>query len=152
MILILTASGDPRAVLLLNWYTGSTYGIDAAAAALTCLLAVALLGLSLPFMRWLDILPLGPAAARSLGLNLGAARLLVLLITAALTAASTLIVGPFTFIGLLAPHLVRRLGLARALPQRRARCLRGPSSWSPPTGSAAPPYSRGRSRPVWLPR
>jgi iron complex transport system permease protein len=125
LILILTASGDPRAVLLLNWYTGSTYGVDAAAAALTCFLAVVLLGLSLPFMRWLDILPLGPAAARSLGLNLGAAGLLVLLITAALTAASTLIVGPFTFIGLLAPHLARRLGLARALPQAAGAVLGG---------------------------
>ncbi|RWC59584.1 MAG: Fe(3+)-hydroxamate ABC transporter permease FhuB, partial [Mesorhizobium sp.] len=49
----------------------------------------------------------------------------VLLMVAALTAASTLIVGPLTFIGLMAPHLARRLGLSRALPQAVGAVLLG---------------------------
>ncbi|RVB58288.1 iron chelate uptake ABC transporter family permease subunit, partial [Mesorhizobium sp. M7A.F.Ca.CA.001.06.1.1] len=77
------------------------------------------------FMRWLDILPLGSAAVQGLGINLKRARLLVLLAVAALTAASTLIVGPLTFIGLMAPHLARRLGLSRALPQAIGAVLAG---------------------------
>ena len=52
-------------------------------------------------------------------------RLAILLLTAGLTATSTLIVGPLTFIGLMAPHLARRLGAMRALPQIFAAALVG---------------------------
>lgn len=125
LILVLTATGDPRAMLLLNWLTGSTYGVDAASALLTASIAFGLFLAAPLFMRWLDMLPLGAVAVQSLGVNLGAARLLVLLMVAALTAASTLVVGPLTFIGLMAPHLARRLGLARALPQAIGAVLVG---------------------------
>lgn len=125
LILILTATGDPRAMLLLNWFTGSTYGVDINAAILTAGLAAFLVVLTPLFLRWLDILPLGPTAAHGLGLNLTTTRLLILLMTAALTAASTLIVGPLTFIGLMAPHLARRIGLARAMPQALGAVLVG---------------------------
>ncbi|RVC06799.1 iron ABC transporter permease, partial [Mesorhizobium sp. M7A.F.Ca.AU.001.01.1.1] len=125
LILVLTATGDPRAMLLLNWLTGSTYGVDVGDALLTGGIAVCLFALAPFFMRWLDILPLGSAAVQGLGINLKRARLLVLLAVAALTAASTLIVGPLTFIGLMAPHLARRLGLSRALPQAIGAVLAG---------------------------
>ncbi|TPL91016.1 Fe(3+)-hydroxamate ABC transporter permease FhuB [Mesorhizobium sp. B2-3-12] len=125
LILVLTATGDPRAMLLLNWLTGSTYGIDAGSALLTSTTAFCLFLATPLFMRWLDMLPLGSAALQSLGVNLKATRLLVLLMVAALTAASTLVVGPLTFIGLMAPHLARRLGLSRALPQAIGAVLAG---------------------------
>ncbi|RWC48813.1 MAG: Fe(3+)-hydroxamate ABC transporter permease FhuB [Mesorhizobium sp.] len=125
LILVLTATGDPRAMLLLNWLTGSTYGVDVGAALTTGGIAVCLFALAPLFMRWLDILPLGPAAVQGLGISLKRTRLLVLLVVAALTAASTLIVGPLTFIGLMAPHLARRLGLSRALPQAIGAVLAG---------------------------
>jgi len=125
LILVLTATGDPRAMLLLNWLTGSTYGVDPGSALLTGGIAVCLFVLAPLFMRWLDILPLGSAAVQGLGINLRTTRLLVLLVVAALTAASTLIVGPLTFIGLMAPHLARRLGLSRALPQAVGAVLAG---------------------------
>jgi ferric hydroxamate transport system permease protein len=125
LILVLTATGDPRAVKLLNWLTGSTYGVDAGAALLTGAIAFCLLLLAPLFLRWLDMLPLGSSAVQSLGVDVPKTRLLVLLMVAALTAASTLIVGPLTFIGLMAPHLTRRLGLARALPQAAGAVLVG---------------------------
>lgn len=125
LILVLTATGDPRAMLLLNWLTGSTYGVDAGSAVLTSAIAFGLLLLAPLFMRWLDMLPLGSAAVQSLGVDLRATRLLVLLMVATLTAASTLVVGPLTFIGLMAPHLARRLGLSRALPQAIGAVLAG---------------------------
>ncbi|TPM38975.1 Fe(3+)-hydroxamate ABC transporter permease FhuB [Mesorhizobium sp. B2-3-4] len=125
LILVLTATGDPRAMLLLNWLTGSTHGVDAGSALLTGTIAFALFLAAPLFMRWLDMLPLGAVAVQNLGINLGAARLLVLLMVAALTAASTLVVGPLTFIGLMAPHLARRLGLSRALPQAIGAVLAG---------------------------
>lgn len=125
LILVLTATGDPRAMLLLNWLTGSTYGVDAGSAFFTSTTALCLFLLAPLFMRWLDMLSLGSAAVRSLGVNLRATRLLVLLMVAALTAASTLVVGPLTFIGLMAPHLARRLGLSRAVPQAIGAVLAG---------------------------
>jgi len=125
LILVLTATGDPRAMLLLNWLTGSTYSVDTGSAFFTSTTAFCLFLATPLFMRWLDMLPLGSAAVQSLGVNLRATRLLVLLMVAALTAASTLVVGPLTFIGLMAPHLARRLGLSRALPQAIGAMLAG---------------------------
>ncbi|TIQ28608.1 MAG: Fe(3+)-hydroxamate ABC transporter permease FhuB [Mesorhizobium sp.] len=125
LILVLTATGDPRAMLLLNWLTGSTYGVDQGSAVLTASIALCLLLTAPLFARWLDMLPLGAPALRSLGVDVASARLLVLLMVAVLTAASTLIVGPLTFIGLMAPHLARRLGLARAVPQAAGAVFAG---------------------------
>ncbi|RUU11802.1 Fe(3+)-hydroxamate ABC transporter permease FhuB [Mesorhizobium sp. USDA-HM6] len=125
LILVLTAMGDPRAMLLINWLTGSTYGVDQGSAVLTASIALCLLLMAPLFVRWLDMLPLGAPALRSLGIDVASTRLLVLLTVAVLTAASTLIVGPLTFIGLMAPHLARRLGLARALPQAAGAVLAG---------------------------
>ncbi|MDQ0467881.1 Fe(3+)-hydroxamate ABC transporter permease FhuB [Labrys wisconsinensis] len=125
LVLVLTAGGDPRAMLLLNWLTGSTYKVDGSVAVLTAGLALALLALAPLLLRWLAILPLGPAAGRALGLGPAAPRLAVLLATAALTAASTLVVGPLTFIGLMAPHLSRRLGLVSAGLQVAGAALLG---------------------------
>ncbi|MDX8468232.1 Fe(3+)-hydroxamate ABC transporter permease FhuB [Mesorhizobium sp. VK23B] len=125
LILVLTAAGDPRAMLLINWLTGSTYGVDRGSAVLTASVALCLLLTAPLFVRWLDMLPLGAPALRSLGVDVARTRLLMLLMVAVLTAAATLIVGPLTFIGLMAPHLARRLGLARALPQAVGAVLAG---------------------------
>ncbi|OWK22214.1 hypothetical protein AJ88_15930 [Mesorhizobium amorphae CCBAU 01583] len=112
-------------MLLLNWLTGSTHGVDVGSALLTSAIALCMFLLAPAFIRWLDMLPLGAPAVQSLGIDLRKTRLAVLLMVASLTAASTLIVGPLTFIGLMAPHLARRLGLARALPQALGAVLAG---------------------------
>ncbi len=125
LIVILTASGDPRAIILMTWYSGSTYGVDLNQALLTAAVAVLLIALAPLYRRWLDIMPLGGDVATGLGIDVAKARLAILLLTAGLTATSTLIVGPLTFIGLMAPHLARRLGAMRALPQLFAAALVG---------------------------
>ena len=111
---ILLAGGDPRGQQAIAWMSGSTYFVDMtvaaamAAVAVLCLLVVPL------FSRWLDLLPLGPATAAALGLGVGRSRLVLLLIVAVLTACATLIVGPLSFVGLLAPHMARLAGFASA--------------------------------------
>lgn len=121
----LMASGDPRAAALLYWMSGSTYRVHGTEAAIA--MAVAAIGLGLaPFCaRWLEILPLGEATSRALGVDLSRARLAVMLLTALLAAAATLVVGPLSFIGLLAPHLARLIGFQRALAQLLAAALIG---------------------------
>ncbi len=121
----LTASGDPRGMLLLSWMTGSTYQVDALQAAWCVACAILLLTVTPLCARWLDLLPLGDATGQALGLDLRRTRLVLLSLSAALTAAATLIVGPLTFVGLMAPHLATRLGLQRALPQLAGAALLG---------------------------
>ena len=122
---ILTADGDPRAVALLNWTMGSTYRVDMPDALLTGGIALALAAVTPLCIRWLDLLPLGPEGARSLGLNLQAVRLRLLVLTAALSAAATLVIGPLSFIGLMAPHLARLPGLLSARTQLAGAALSG---------------------------
>ncbi|MCV9938465.1 iron chelate uptake ABC transporter family permease subunit [Boseaceae bacterium BT-24-1] len=121
----LTASGDPRAMLLLGWMTGSTYAVDETQLAWAAGSAILLVALTVPSLRWLDLIALGDAVGASLGLRLPLVRLLLLLLAAALTAAATLVVGPLTFVRLMTPHLSRLLGLQRAAPQLAAAALSG---------------------------
>lgn len=59
--------------------------------------------------RALDALALGEAQAESLGVNVGAARLLALIGTAMGIGAATAVAGTIGFVGLIAPHVVRPL-------------------------------------------
>lgn len=115
LIGFLTASGDPRAMLLLTWLGGSTYGVDGPKAAAAAGSAFVLLSAAALLTRWLDILPLGPAVSQSIGVNTRWSRLGILLLTALLTAAGSLVAGTLSFVGLMAPHLARRLGFEQAL-------------------------------------
>jgi iron complex transport system permease protein len=74
------------------------------AAALALVLPLALL-----FARALDALVLGEASASSLGLRLPLLRLLLVGLMALATGAAVSQVGLVGFVGLVAPHLVRRL-------------------------------------------
>ena len=125
LLAMLLASGDPRMAQLLSWISGSTYGVDAAQALRTALVALVLVAIAPLASRWLTILPLGSATARAIGLALTPVRLCLLLLAAALTAAATLTIGPLSFIGLMAPHMARMLGFRRALPQLVVSALLG---------------------------
>ncbi|MDL4863621.1 iron chelate uptake ABC transporter family permease subunit, partial [Halomonas elongata] len=111
---IVLAGGDPRGQQVIAWLSGSTYYVDLTSALVVIALALALGLLTGPLARWLDILPLGAATSRALGIGLKRSRLVLLLLVALLTAAATLVVGPLSFVGLLAPHLARLLGFSRA--------------------------------------
>ncbi|BEL91428.1 Fe(3+)-hydroxamate ABC transporter permease FhuB [Serratia marcescens] len=125
VIFLLLASGDPRMGGLLTWLSGSTYSVEPAQALRTALIAAGLLVLAPLCRRWLTILPLGGATARSVGIALTPARLSILLLAATLTAMATLTVGPLSFVGLMAPHMARMLGFRRSLPQMVIAALLG---------------------------
>jgi len=75
-------------------------------------LAIALivaLPIAVRFARVLDALVLGEASAGSLGLNLPALRLALVSLMALCTGAAVAQAGLIAFVGLVAPHLVRRL-------------------------------------------
>ncbi|MBY5839048.1 Fe(3+)-hydroxamate ABC transporter permease FhuB (plasmid) [Rhizobium leguminosarum] len=122
---VLSSTGDPRAVLLMRWMSGSTYLIEGSTAAMEAALGAALIAVSLAARRWLDILPLGPSPSAAVGIPLAKSRFALFGLAGLLTAAATLTVGPLSFIGLMGPHLAREAGLARALPQMVGAALIG---------------------------
>ena len=126
-ISVLAASGDPRAMIVMQWMSGSTYLVDTPKAISAMMAAIA--GLALAFLahRWLDLLPLGAQAAQAIGIRVNFARACLFALAAAMTAAATLVVGPLSFIGLMGPHLARELGLRRAAPQLMGAALAGGS-------------------------
>ncbi|PQV54231.1 Fe(3+)-hydroxamate ABC transporter permease FhuB [Paraburkholderia sp. BL21I4N1] len=122
--LVIAGSG-PYAPMLRNLLMGSTYLIDANMASAAVVLAVVLFALALLCTRWLDIFPLGASVSASLGVAVRRARFLILLLAALLSAAAAMIVGPLSFIGLMAPHMARRMGFRRAATELMASTLLG---------------------------
>ncbi|SQI45046.1 Iron(III)-hydroxamate import system permease protein fhuB [Serratia plymuthica] len=92
-IFLLLASGDPRMGGLLTWISGSTYSVTSEQAIRTAVIAATLIVLAPLCRRWLTILPLGSATARSVGIALTPVRVAILLLAATLTAMATLTVG-----------------------------------------------------------
>jgi iron complex transport system permease protein len=122
---VLSSTGDPRAVLLMRWMSGSTYLVDGTTATAEVAIAVVLIAVALVARRWLDILPLGPAPSAAVGISLARSRLALFGLAGLMTAAATLTVGPLSFVGLMGPHLAREAGLTRALPQMIGAALIG---------------------------
>ncbi|MEU6114403.1 iron ABC transporter permease [Streptomyces sp. NPDC047117] len=92
----------------LTWLAGSTYarGYEALGwLAVPAVVAVLLVVVARP----VNMLALGDELPRALGLELGRARLLVLATGAVLAAGTAAAVGAVGFVGLVAPHLARRI-------------------------------------------
>jgi ABC-type Fe3+-siderophore transport system permease subunit len=113
---IFLANGDPRIQQVIAWMSGSTYYVDSSTGLSALIFAVMMVALIPLVTRWLDLLPLRRNVALGLGLSVDRVRLILLALVAILTAFATLIVGPLSFAGLLAPHVARMLGFSKALP------------------------------------
>ncbi|WP_045464389.1 Fe(3+)-hydroxamate ABC transporter permease FhuB [Vibrio hyugaensis] len=108
------ATGDPRSYQALAWLSGSTYYVSWDTLLHLAVSALTFICLSFVCVRWLDILPIGSSSSKALGLNVDRSRAILLLLVACLTLSATLVVGPISFVGLLAPHLARLFGFNKA--------------------------------------
>jgi iron complex transport system permease protein len=88
---------------------GTTGFLSWESCALMAVIAVACMVIAWVFGRVLDGLSLGEATARSLGLPLERARLLLIGVVALATGTAVAQTGLVAFVGLVAPHLVRAL-------------------------------------------
>jgi len=113
---VVMASGDLRVMQLFSLLIGSTYSVRPHQAEIVLLAAIALVAILPLIQRWLVILPLGTQVAYGLGINIRFARLVLWLLSASATAMATMIVGPLSFIGLVAPHMARMQGADKPLP------------------------------------
>ncbi|WP_440464275.1 Fe(3+)-hydroxamate ABC transporter permease FhuB [Psychrobacter sp. ASPA161_6] len=112
-------SGDPRLEAMLSWLSGTTYSAQPSTVWYLIGIAAILFVLSLLLIKPLRVLGLGTGVARNLGVAVTPVTLSLLALVAALSTASTLAVGPLSFIGLMVPHLATSLGavkLERQLP------------------------------------
>ncbi len=92
------------------WAVGSLAGRSMADVARAAPYIGAGLLLALALARPLNVLALGQALARALGVRAGLYRALGLLSVAVLAAAATAAAGPIAFVGLAVPHIARRIG------------------------------------------
>ncbi|WBU65694.1 Fe(3+)-hydroxamate ABC transporter permease FhuB [Paracoccus aerodenitrificans] len=119
------AIGDTRSFRVLAWLSGSSSGVGMRGALMLAGIAVSLLIASLLARRSLALLPLGEGVASGLGLKLRQARLVLILLAGIATGAATILVGPMSFVGLMAPHMARRAGLAQPGPHVAGAALIG---------------------------
>lgn len=94
---------------VLNWTTGSLYGTNWTYIGMLWPWIALFLPLALLFARELDVQALGEETALGLGSRLQRSRLLMLAISVALAGAAVGVAGSLSFIGLIAPHMARRL-------------------------------------------
>lgn len=111
------AAGHPRMSAVMAWMSGTTYSVSAQLALTMLVVAVVLLMVARSFARVLDLFGLGSVVAASLGLHVVTGRYLLIVLVAVLTALSTMLVGPLSFVGLLAPHMARMMGFC--LPRQQ---------------------------------
>lgn len=119
------AQGDMRSYALLIWMSGSTNRVDPFQAWLGVAACIVLISPLFLVSRWLDILPLGEATSAGLGLPQRASRLTLATFAALLTGVASLLIGPLSLVGLIAPHLTRLAGFAHGRHQLAAAALTG---------------------------
>ncbi|WKA54215.1 iron ABC transporter permease [Planococcus shixiaomingii] len=109
----------------LVWLSGSTYGKGWEDVQFALILFVLFIGPAIYITRSLDTLTFGDDVAAGLGLSIRSTRVWALIIGVAISTAAVSIVGTIGFIGLVAPHIARRLVGFRHLPLMLASGLLG---------------------------
>lgn len=112
------ASAVTAAILILDeqtllamrtWLAGDLAGLNWSTLQTALVPALIGLGVALIIAPRLNVLALGDKVALGLGVNLVQTRLLGLLAIALLCGAAVAVAGPIGFVGLVVPHVVRRL-------------------------------------------
>ena len=101
---------DEQTLLAMRtWLAGDLAGLNWSTLQTALVPALIGLGVALLIAPRLNVLALGDKVALGLGVNLVQTRLLGLLAIALLCGAAVAVAGPIGFVGLVVPHVVRRL-------------------------------------------
>jgi len=106
---LLITSSDSESSASLIWLTGSLWGRTWGHVAISWIPLVGLSALALLLSYRLDLIALGEGTATGLGLNVPRQRVVLLVVATLLASVSVAVVGVMGFIGLMAPHIARRL-------------------------------------------
>jgi iron complex transport system permease protein len=106
-MLAISTSNESSSPLI--WLTGSLWGRTWEHVKMSWLPLLALSGVAALLAYRLDLITLGEEAAAGLGLNVPRQRLLMLLVATLLASVAVAVVGVLGFVGLMAPHIARKL-------------------------------------------
>lgn len=100
---------DDSVVVILAWLMGSLAGNDWNVVCATAVASFVGFGILWSMSRPMDVFLLGDVTSQSLGLNLFQFRILLVVGSSIATAAAVASAGVIGFVGLIAPHIARRL-------------------------------------------
>lgn len=110
LVRLLLSGGDNQSLALLTWLSGSTYQNTVGGHRWLLLWTLGCAAAAALMLRWIRLLGLGGETPGSLGVPTTRARASVLLLACLAAGGATLVVGPLSFVGLMAPHMARRWG------------------------------------------
>ncbi|GGG53799.1 FecCD family ABC transporter permease [Paenibacillus radicis (ex Gao et al. 2016)] len=97
------------AAQVLNWMTGSIYGTNWSYIKVLWPWVAVFIPLALLYAKELNVQSLGEETARGLGSKIQLSRMILLFYSVALAGAAVGVAGMISFIGLMAPHIARRI-------------------------------------------
>ena len=106
---LLMYMNDDSVVVILAWLMGSLAGNDWNVVRATAVASFVGFGILWSMSRPMDVFLLGDVTSQSLGLNLFQFRILLVVGSSIATAAAVASAGVIGFVGLIAPHIARRL-------------------------------------------
>lgn len=92
-----------------NWLAGSLWGANWSYVLILCGWLMLLIGITLVQLPYVDLLQLNDEQALSIGIEVRKVRLRFLFLGAAIAASCVAFCGNLAFVGLLAPHITKRL-------------------------------------------
>ncbi|MDX5459576.1 iron chelate uptake ABC transporter family permease subunit [Micromonospora tulbaghiae] len=93
------------------WSVGALAGAERTPLVLPVLVTVVALVAAMAATRPLNALALGEDVAHAIGAHVTRTRITVLVLVTVLTGVATAVAGPIAFVGLMVPHLARRLAV-----------------------------------------
>jgi len=106
---LLTYGNFQSAMSALSWLAGSTHTTSWNDVAVLAITLLTFISLALYQARSMSVISLGDEIAIGLGIRINRMMFIQLIISVGAAAIATAVVGPLGFIGLLAPHLGRKL-------------------------------------------
>lgn len=106
---VVTFAEDSNIVNLHNWSMGSFSGIYWDSVGVLALVTGTALVLTFLLSKPMGAYQLGEGYARSVGVNIRAFRVELILLSSLLSACVTAFAGPVSFVGIAVPHLMKRL-------------------------------------------
>ncbi|MEV8223811.1 iron ABC transporter permease [Dietzia maris] len=91
------------------WSVGSLAGREQLPLLVPCLVLMVALAAAVSLGRSLGAIALGDDVAHGVGVSVARSRAFALLVATVLAATATAVAGPIMFVGLIVPHLVRRV-------------------------------------------
>lgn len=116
MVLLVSSAEREKVEFIVKWLSGSVWGAEYAYFWTMLFSLIILVGLACAQSKALDLFMLGEVTASNLGVNSGQLSRRVIFICGLMSAMAVAFAGGVSFIGLMAPHIARRLSGPKTLP------------------------------------